>query len=377
VAESRRLVRLGPGSSSFFHTDALGSTRLVTNKAGHVIGEYDYGVWGENVRTLNPSASAYRYAGSRLDGPGTLAHVNAREYDPNLGRFVSADAIVPELYTPQSLNRYAYVLNDPVSATDKSGYVAECIPEEWGVDCSLRRPATPRFDEPATATAPAEPRVPSVPHDLYGEERRQYARELWMCGTCHAYDPNNPNIRPVTPEDRQTAAVGLVVAVAPVVVYAGAEILGSGLLLEGGIIVYRAAPVIWDFLLAVGGALAGVPSAGPAPASAAGSDKAVQAIAVVESKVMSNQAVQQELSAAEQALAHDAEMAAARAVSAKLDSDIKLQNWMFERYGIWGVGKSPGGSFPMRGSFPDEIQPPAIPFQLTRVGDKVVLTQRK
>jgi len=42
-----------------------------------------------------------------------------------LGRFVSADTIVPEPGNPQSLNRYAYALNNPVKYTDPSGYLSE------------------------------------------------------------------------------------------------------------------------------------------------------------------------------------------------------------------------------------------------------------
>jgi hypothetical protein len=46
-----------------------------------------------------------------------------------LGRFISADPIVPEPGNPQSLNRYSYVLNNPVRYTDPTGH-AECVDEE-------------------------------------------------------------------------------------------------------------------------------------------------------------------------------------------------------------------------------------------------------
>ena len=52
----------------------------------------------------------------------------ARYYDPTLGRFVSADTIVPEPGNPQDFNRYAYVRNNPVRYTDPTGH---CI---FGVD---------------------------------------------------------------------------------------------------------------------------------------------------------------------------------------------------------------------------------------------------
>ncbi|MFP4345125.1 MAG: RHS repeat-associated core domain-containing protein, partial [Anaerolineales bacterium] len=50
---------------------------------------------------------------------------NARYYDPALGRFISADTIVPDPANPQSLNRYAYVYNNPLKYTDPSGHAPD------------------------------------------------------------------------------------------------------------------------------------------------------------------------------------------------------------------------------------------------------------
>ena len=46
-----------------------------------------------------------------------------RYYNPALGRFVSADTIVPNPGDPQSLNRYSYVRNNPLKYTDPSGHI--------------------------------------------------------------------------------------------------------------------------------------------------------------------------------------------------------------------------------------------------------------
>jgi hypothetical protein len=56
-------------------------------------------------------------------------HYGARFYSPRLGRFVSADTLVPNPGAPIDLNRYAYARNNPVIYTDPSGH---CIP---GVNC--------------------------------------------------------------------------------------------------------------------------------------------------------------------------------------------------------------------------------------------------
>ncbi len=47
---------------------------------------------------------------------------NARYYDPELGRFISPDTIVQDPSNPQTLNRYSYVLNNPLKFTDPSGH---------------------------------------------------------------------------------------------------------------------------------------------------------------------------------------------------------------------------------------------------------------
>jgi RHS repeat-associated protein len=56
-----------------------------------------------------------------LDGVG-LIHMNGRIYDPTLGRFLQADPHIQDPSSSQSLNRYSYVLNNPLTMTDPSGY---------------------------------------------------------------------------------------------------------------------------------------------------------------------------------------------------------------------------------------------------------------
>ncbi len=69
---------------------------------------------------------AYRFTGQRKEHATKLYHYGARWYDPTLGRFIQPDTIVPDPADPQSLNRYAYVNNNPVRYSDPSGHAA-CI----------------------------------------------------------------------------------------------------------------------------------------------------------------------------------------------------------------------------------------------------------
>ena len=56
-----------------------------------------------------------------LDNLG-LIHMNGRVYDPQLGRFISADPYATRPFDGQGLNRYAYALNNPLAFTDPGGF---------------------------------------------------------------------------------------------------------------------------------------------------------------------------------------------------------------------------------------------------------------
>jgi len=48
--------------------------------------------------------------------------MNARYYDAELGRFISADTQIPDLTNPQALNRYLFAYGNPVSNIDPTGH---------------------------------------------------------------------------------------------------------------------------------------------------------------------------------------------------------------------------------------------------------------
>lgn len=70
----------------------------------------------------------------QLDPVG-LIHMNGRVYDPTLGRFLSPDPFVQDPSNTQSLNRYSYVFNNPLSYTDPSGYFS--LKEAVGAGLSI------------------------------------------------------------------------------------------------------------------------------------------------------------------------------------------------------------------------------------------------
>ncbi|MEV6163937.1 polymorphic toxin-type HINT domain-containing protein [Streptomyces sp. NPDC052052] len=75
------------------------------------------------------------FVGGTVQASTGLTTLGAREYDPETGRFISADPIID--YTdPQQINGYSYSLNNPVTFSDPDGLKPDdCV--MTGVSCNL------------------------------------------------------------------------------------------------------------------------------------------------------------------------------------------------------------------------------------------------
>ncbi|MCI0620234.1 MAG: hypothetical protein L0387_00915 [Acidobacteria bacterium] len=104
---------------TYHHRDHL-STRLETDTTGNVtrtFGQYPFGeVWYETG-----TASKWKFTSYERDTESGLDYAIFRYDSTRIGRFVSPDPLAGRLTNPQSLNRYAYVLNDPVNSSDPLG----------------------------------------------------------------------------------------------------------------------------------------------------------------------------------------------------------------------------------------------------------------
>jgi len=73
--------------------------------------------------TVNSVIDGIRgFTGHEMLEDSQLVHMNARLYDPEMGRFMTPDSIVPDANKPQAYNRYSYVYNNPASYSDPSGH---------------------------------------------------------------------------------------------------------------------------------------------------------------------------------------------------------------------------------------------------------------
>ncbi len=105
----------------YFHTDAVGSVRMTTDASGQVIQRYDYAPFGEPLPA--PTPETRRFAGGELDPETELNYFGARQYQPQTGRFTRTDDPgYGNPFDPQSMNFYAYVMNNPLRWVDPSGH---------------------------------------------------------------------------------------------------------------------------------------------------------------------------------------------------------------------------------------------------------------
>ena len=108
---------------TWLHGDHLGSASLTTNASGQRVSELRYKPFGEPRWVWGVTATDKRFTGQEEQaGLGSLYDYHARMYSPALGRFLSADTIVPEPGRPQAHNRYAYVYNGPLALIDPAGH---------------------------------------------------------------------------------------------------------------------------------------------------------------------------------------------------------------------------------------------------------------
>ena len=83
---------------------------------------HGFGPWGNARNGLNGDQRGF--TGHEHLADLGLIHMNGRLYDPVIGRFLQADPIIQAPHNAQSHNRYAYVMNNPLSFTDPSGFSA-------------------------------------------------------------------------------------------------------------------------------------------------------------------------------------------------------------------------------------------------------------
>ncbi|TAN44453.1 MAG: RHS repeat-associated core domain-containing protein, partial [Nitrospirae bacterium] len=129
-------------NTHYYHADGLGSITALTDKYGKVAQTYSYDSFGGFKKSGDKVKDMYAFTGRIWDNDIKLYDYRNRMYDPKIGRFTSYD---PSLYlrgspeipylrdamlkSPQELNPYLYVANNPTNKIDPYGLLMATLPD--------------------------------------------------------------------------------------------------------------------------------------------------------------------------------------------------------------------------------------------------------
>jgi RHS repeat-associated protein len=113
------------GNIHFEHQDWLGTERVRTTKAGVLEGSYTSLPFGDAFSASGTDTNIGHFAqlDHDMSASSGLEHATFREYNSTRGRWLNPDSYLGSYNegNPQSFNRYTYVGNNPLTATDASG----------------------------------------------------------------------------------------------------------------------------------------------------------------------------------------------------------------------------------------------------------------
>lgn len=125
--------RAQTGSTVFEHQNFLGTERMRTNYQGSIATTESSLAFGDGfnqaVHISGTDQDNNQYAGQDYDAESSSQHAQFRQYSSTLGRWMSPDPYDGsyDFTNPQSLNRFTYALNSPLSAIDRLGLFLSCV----------------------------------------------------------------------------------------------------------------------------------------------------------------------------------------------------------------------------------------------------------
>ena len=111
-------------STTYLHPDHLGGTNVATDENGEVTQTLDYYPYGSQRIATGSFNEQRKFTGHEYNSNSDLTYANARYYEQDIGRWMSRDPREGDITNPQSLNTYAYSLNNPIKYLDPNGEVA-------------------------------------------------------------------------------------------------------------------------------------------------------------------------------------------------------------------------------------------------------------
>ena len=134
----------------YYHSDAIGSVRSLTDASETEVKTYAYDAWGKVTVETGTDGNEYKFTSRRWEEDLGLQYNRARFYDPETGRFITPDPLTGgpddpsisyfdgvyslfhrfikehvDALRPDKLNRYVYCYNNPVNLIDPLGLSAD------------------------------------------------------------------------------------------------------------------------------------------------------------------------------------------------------------------------------------------------------------
>ncbi len=127
------------GTTYYYSTNVQGDIIAILDATGNSVVQYVYDAWG-NIRsaagTLASTLGAHnplRYRGYVYDNETALYYLQSRYYNPEIGRFLNADALASTGQGLAGNNMFAYCGNNPAIYCDPTGRFLEEV-WDWIVD---------------------------------------------------------------------------------------------------------------------------------------------------------------------------------------------------------------------------------------------------
>ncbi len=119
--EGQLVAQLNPdGTKYFVHGDHEGSTSVITDTSGRMLENTTYTPYGEILS--GGAVSRFDSEGKEYSSYVGDYDFNFRKMKPEWGLFTQPDTLIPNIYDPQSLNRYAFEKNNPYRYVDPDGH---------------------------------------------------------------------------------------------------------------------------------------------------------------------------------------------------------------------------------------------------------------
>lgn len=115
------------GTHHYYYTDPQGTVLAKADASGTIIATYDYAPYGAAVASMSPAPNGPGYTGHVNDPESGFVYMQARYYDPSMGRFLSTDPVGPSPGSLFHFNGYDYASNNPIVNMDPDGRDDTCM----------------------------------------------------------------------------------------------------------------------------------------------------------------------------------------------------------------------------------------------------------